>query len=106
MTTPTGHEVLDLVLPPNDSGATTVRGYLIRLLGELWEHGEGFCGKRPFGNSGWQGDFDAAFIAAGWVTGALDEHGSVENVDDAAVEKLVRSAIEALGTERQAEVPA
>jgi hypothetical protein len=31
----------------------TIRDYLRILLETLWEEGEGFSGKRPFGNSGW-----------------------------------------------------
>lgn len=95
-TTPTGRDVLDLALSDNDSGEHTVRGYLIRLLAMVWEDGEGFNGKRPFGNSGWQGDFGEAFIKAGWVSGALDEDGWVDDVDDQAVNALIHSAIRAL----------
>jgi len=96
-TMPTPQEVLALPLEENDSGETTVHGYLIKLLTMVWEDGEGFSGKRPFGNSGWQGDFDKAFIEAGWVTGRLDEDGWVDDVDDEAVNGLIRSAIKALG---------
>lgn len=96
-TNPTGREVLDLTLDDNDSGETTVRGYLIKLLAMVWEDGEGFNGKRPFGNSGWQSDFDKAFIKAGWVTGRLDEDGWVDEVDDEQVDALIASAIATLG---------
>lgn len=98
-TNPTGREVLDLALPDNDSGEATVRGYLIKLLTMVWDDGEGFNGKRPFGNSGWQGDFDKAFIEAGWVTGKLDEDGWVDDVDDQAVNALIHSAIRVLAGE-------
>ena len=94
---PTGRQVLALELGDNDSGESTVRGYLVKLLADVWKHGECFNGKRPFGNSGWQGDFDKAFIEAGWVDGLLDEDGWVERVDSDRVDALVRSAIKALG---------
>lgn len=94
---PTGQQVLDLALGENDSGARTVRGYLVALVERVWTDGECFGGKRPFGNSGWQGDFDKAFIEAGWVNGRLDEDGWVEEVDNAGTDALVRSAIASLG---------
>lgn len=48
--------ILYCPLEENDSGATTIKGYLKALLYALWDEGEGFSGKRPFGNSGWEGD--------------------------------------------------
>jgi len=96
METPTPQQVLDLALPDNDANAATVRDYLVALTREVWSDGEGFSGKRPFGNSGWQGDFDKTFIEAGWVEGRLDADGWVEDVDSAQVDTLVRSAIDAL----------
>jgi hypothetical protein len=50
----TPKEILALPLFANDAGAETVRDYLRELLFTLWREGEGFCGKRPFGNSGWE----------------------------------------------------
>jgi hypothetical protein len=47
----TPRQLLDLPLPENDSGASTVRGYLLALLTELFREVDGFSGKRPFGNS-------------------------------------------------------
>lgn len=96
MTDPTPAEILALPLGPNDSGKDTVRGYLVALVAEVWREEQCFSGKRPFGNSGWKGDFDKAFITAGWVTGNLDEDGWVEIADDDAVDRLVRSAIQGL----------
>ncbi len=32
----------------------TIRDYFLRLVEQLWMEGEGFSGKRPFGNSGWE----------------------------------------------------
>src|SRR5689334_2072025 len=70
--------ILDLPLPPNDSGADTVRGYLIALLAAVWTEGEGFSGKRPFGNSGWEDDLYAALVRAGMIEGELDPDGYLE----------------------------
>ena len=68
----------------NDACATTVRDYLKALLLELWKEREGFSGKRPFGNSGWQFDLYKALIVAGAVPGKLDEDGFVQELDDTA----------------------
>lgn len=54
--------VLNCPLEENDSGADTVKGYLKALLFTLWDEGEGFSGKRPFGNSGWECDLTDALI--------------------------------------------
>lgn len=52
-------------MAPNDAYAATVREYLVALLAAVWDEGEGFDGKRPFGNSGWEGEVLEALDAAG-----------------------------------------
>lgn len=96
--TQTAREVLDCPMGENDADAETIGEYLVKLLETLWDEDEGFSGKRPFGNSGWQGDFDKTLIQAGFVAGSLDEYGSVGEVDGAAVDDLIRAAIAALYT--------
>ena len=96
-TEPTPQQVLDLALPENDSGASTVRGYLVALLAELWREEEGFSGKRPFGNSSWQYDIYVPMIKAGIVDGSFDESGYyVMHVDAPAADKLILAAIQSL----------
>lgn len=57
----------------SDAGEqTTVRDYLRELLLTLWSEGEGFSGKRPFGNSGWEWDLYAPLIRANFVAGVLN----------------------------------
>ena len=93
----TPQQLLDLPLPENDSGASTVRGYLVALLATLWREEEGFSGKRPFGNSSWQYDLYVPMIRAGIVDGALDENGFyVEHCDVPAADKLILAAIQSL----------
>lgn len=92
-------EILALPMQANDAGATTVRGYLIRLLAELWNEGEGFSGKRPFGNSGWEYDLYLPLIKAGVVDGSLDDNGYVDDIPPTAVRKadhLIAVAIASL----------
>jgi len=97
-TEPTPQQVLDLPLSPdNDSGAATVRGYLVKLLETLWREGEGFSGKRPFGNSGWEWDLHIPLVSAKFIGGAFDEDGYLDWCDDEAGNKLILAAIKALG---------
>jgi hypothetical protein len=90
-------ELLNLPLDRNDADAATVRDYLIKLLAQVWAEGEGFSGKRPFGNSSWEYELYVPMIRAGLVTGRLDEDGYVDNVDQRAADALVAAAIQALG---------
>lgn len=76
--------VLNCPLEENDSGANTVKGYLKALLSTLWDECEGFSGKRPFGNSGWEYD----------LTDALIENKFAQT--DSEAKKLIFKAIQSL----------
>lgn len=89
-------DILDLPMGRNDADAKTVRDYLKKLLSELWRKEDGFSGKRPFGNSGWQDDVYGALIRGGAVGGKLDSEGCVEDVDTSRADKLIQEAIAAL----------
>lgn len=91
--------VLALSMGENDAQAGTIGEYLIGLLFALWEEKEGFSGKRPFGNSGWDGELLIPLINAGLINGRLDEYGGIEEVDDDAGERLIADAIRALWPE-------
>lgn len=99
MPEPTPAQILATTMEPNDSDATTIRGYLVALLDALWRHGEGFSGKRPFGNSGWHWDVYAALAKAGHIRGTFDEDGYLDDADETTGDRLIRSAIQALGEE-------
>lgn len=86
-------EILNLPMEQNDADAETIRDYLKALLTELWIEEEGFSGKRPFGNSGWQYDVYAALINAGKIDGELDEDGCVDECDTEKADKLIIKAI-------------
>jgi hypothetical protein len=81
--------------------AATVRGYLVELLRRLWVEGEGFSGKRPFGDSGWEYDLYEPLVKAGLVAGAtLDEDGFLFDLSRdvrTAADALVELAIVRLG---------
>jgi hypothetical protein len=91
--------ILDCPMSENDSGATTIRGYLIALLAGVWAEEEGFSGKRPFGNSGWKYDIYDALAKAGLIQATLDEDGFIDQLDDdqkQQAHKLIVSAINVL----------
>ena len=86
-------ETLNLPMQGNDAGADTIRDYLVMLLVELWNKGECFSGKRPFGNSGWEYELYVPLIRAKVVSGELDEYGDIEDVDEERARTLIRDAI-------------
>lgn len=96
--------VLDCPMQENDSGANTVKGYLKALLFTLWDENEGFSGKRPFGNSGWECDLAMALVKGKFIKGRISgeyEDGevvyeSLEDADYPTLSKLITRAIEAL----------
>jgi hypothetical protein len=96
----THNELLDLEFESRDLHQTlTVANYLRELLLTLWHEGEGFSGKRPFGNSGWEYDLYVPLIKAGAIPGELDVEDDFEgvySVDDAAARELVDKLIRRL----------
>lgn len=72
---------------PDAGGDMTVREYLCALLSTLWNEGEGFSGKRPFGNSGWEFGIFKVLIREGAVEGSLDEDGYIEDMNGEAQKK-------------------
>lgn len=53
------------VVANSDLGERPIREYFKEYLRELLSQGEGFSGKRPLGNSGWDVDLMQAVIDAG-----------------------------------------
>lgn len=74
----------------------TVRQFLSLLLERLWDEGEGFSGKRPFGSSGWKSDLEVAFIKAKIIEGSLDEYGYIEDSDTPEFDRIMLEVIKAL----------
>lgn len=79
----------------DDSGAASFKAYFKTLLIALWQQGEGFSGKRPFGNSDWQHNVYKHLVASGAVKGVIDEDGYLDSFDkrtaDSVVYKLIVS---------------
>jgi hypothetical protein len=90
-----GRQVLNVPMQDDDSGATTVRGYLVALAAAVWGEGEEFSGKRPFGNSGWHWDVYAALVKAGLLDGTFDEYGGLD-ADPEKGDELIAAALKAL----------
>lgn len=91
-------QILDLPMAANDAEAATVRDYLKELLRSIWLEGEGFSGKRPFGNSGWEHEVYAAIAQAGLIQAKQDECGywDFSAAEQRKAHELVRQAIEVL----------
>ena len=81
---PTGNNLLDAlnVQLSREFEDMNVRMYLCSLLTTLWDEQEGFSGKRPFGNSGWEYDLYEPLIRDGFIEGELDEDGRVWKIAD------------------------
>lgn len=88
--------ILDLPMRPNDANAQTIGEYLVELLLRLWSDGEGFSGKRPFGNSGWQFDLYLPLVQAELVEGKIDNDGWLETCDEKTADQMIAEAIEGL----------
>ena len=86
--------VLSYPMIDNDADAGTVGHYLCKLLWTLWQEGEGFSGKRPFGNSGWEYDLYEPLVTGGFVTGELDEDGYIDSVDKESADELIFDCVE------------
>lgn len=86
-------ELFKIPMQENDADAATIGEYFKKLLYNVWDEGESFSGKRPFGNSGWEYDVYAALVKAGAVAGRFDEDGYLDDVDKDAANKLVDAAL-------------
>jgi hypothetical protein len=85
--------MLKLPIDPDDP-EETILDYLHKLLKTLWEEGEGFNGKRPFGDSGWEYQLYEPLVRAGFVEGEIDEDGYVEDFNEDIANQLVFGLID------------
>lgn len=93
---PTPEQVLSCPIGANPVDAPTIGAYLIATLAELWREGGNFSGRRPLGDSDWDGPIAVALIRAGYVEGEIDEDGYLDGYDDKRVDRLVAEAIQSL----------
>ena len=91
------HEIVAIEFKPIDLNRTlTIKEYLIELLRTLWQQGEAFSSKRPFGNSGWKYELYIPLFEKGLIKGQLSENGDIAKVDTEAGNELILKLIEKL----------
>lgn len=98
---PSDQQILDTPVSANNSGASTVRGYLVAIVAAVWDRGSDFSGKRPFGSSGWYFDIYTALAKAGHICATFDENDYIDEISDVERDKadsMISSAIQSLGT--------
>lgn len=98
--------VLAAPMQDNDAKATTIGGYLRRLLSDLWREEECFSGKSPFGNSSWQYEVYTALATHKFISATFDDEGYLDDFDEQAGAALVQAVISHAFTVPPAEAPA
>lgn len=91
-------DALDVRFSSDAGDDLSIRQYFEQLLITLWEEGERFSGKRPFGNSGWEYDLYQPLILGGFIKGTLDTDGNVVDVNEQKAFVYVRNLIRELCT--------
>lgn len=75
----TGEQVLACPMDEdNDAEVATVGAYLVALGQRVWDEGEGFSGKRPFGNSDWEHEVFFALAKAGLIPSTHDRYDGLD----------------------------
>jgi len=85
-------KILDTIFIHGDFEGS-LRDFFKELALKVWNEGEGFSGKRPFGNSGWEYPVYVALIDAGIVPGTLDSDGFVEKCNIKEIKQFVTNLI-------------
>jgi len=94
-------DILDLPMYKEFSGET-IGSYFSKMMIKLWEEGESFSGKRPFGNSGWEHDVYESLVMNEVCKGAIDRYDDdpdwfdveIEDYDEA--DKIISKALGSL----------
>jgi len=93
----TNKQILQLKFKSGDlNKELTIKDYLKELLTELWKEGEGFSGKRPFGNSGWEYDIYVALVKNKVIKGEFDDDDYLEDYDSKEADKKMLEVISSL----------
>ncbi len=91
----TGLEILALPMRSNDADAATIHDYLRSLLHAVWNEAEGFSGKRPFGNGGWDHELEDALVRGEALPGNIVD-GYAEATSSKDVDRAITLAIDAM----------
>lgn len=71
----------------------TLNTWLMSLLVNLWNQGEEFSGKRPFGSSDWDWEPASALVELGLVSGKIDDFGEIVTFDEKAYHQIILDVI-------------
>lgn len=74
----------------------TIGDFFRECLVQLWLENEGFSGKRPLGDSGWDWEIYEALAWAGLIGAEFDEFGEMESCDEQMANDLIFKALENL----------
>jgi hypothetical protein len=92
--------LLDCPMDPdnNDAQASSLGEYLLELSRQVWIENEGFSGKRPFGNGGWEFDVYNAVAAAGLMesvtrTYSWGDEISFSDTEERRIDDLISEAL-------------
>lgn len=77
---PSWREVLAVPMGENDTGASTIGEYLVRLGAEVWWQRDNFHGRHPWGFAGWEYDVYRALARAGLVAMKIGAGGYLVDV--------------------------
>lgn len=89
--------VAELPFFSDDLGkAVTITEWLQTILLTLFEEGEGFSGKRPFGNSAWTKDPAKAMIKAGIIQGTIDSDGYIQDFNEDQLWACLNAVVKSL----------
>jgi len=92
--------VLNLKTLEGQDDELTIREYLVALLTQLWADGEGFSGKRPFGDSGWEYELYTPLVKHGFIKGTMmDDEDCIKEFDRESARELIFKCIDELGNE-------
>lgn len=83
-----------MVEHPYKNKNISLKEYLKLTLVTFLKEGEGFSGKRPFGNSDWDWQIYKGLIALDSSLGKLDEDGYINTVDQRACDMIIMKCVE------------
>jgi hypothetical protein len=78
---------------PDLAEGTTLMDMLKELCLKVWFEGEGFSGKRPFGNSGWRIPVYQALVKHGAIEGFIDEEGDLQECDTEYGDEIIQQIV-------------
>lgn len=81
--------MIEIKMKENSSGKDTLRKYLEKLLITVINEGEGFSGKRAFGDSSWMFEIYETLIQEGLIPGNLDSDGCIHDLNTKTADEFI-----------------